>query len=345
MKELDIILKSIKNKELKPVYFFHGEESYFIDQAIKSFEDDILSEDEKSFGLTVVYGKETTYSEIFSLAKQFPMFGDINLIIVKEAQDLKFNDQEKLAFEQYIENPVETSIVVFAHKNKKLDGKLSVAKRLKALGYLYLSEKVKDWNLAQWIGEECRRLKIKTSPNVPLLLAEYLGNDLSRIVNELSKIKMLIKDGQTLDEKLVERHVGISKDFNVFELQKALGTKDEARALKIAYFMGKNPKSSPIVMTLGMLYNFFSNLIIYHCLAGQSPQEQASALKISPYFLKDYATAARGFNLKHCTRIISILREMDLKNKGYGAVNMESGDILIEMVYKILHVDQVKVKT
>lgn len=343
MKELDSILKNIKNKELQPVYFFNGDEPYYIDVAIKSFENDILSEDEKAFGQTVVYGRDTNYLEIISLAKQFPMFGDTNLIIVKEAQDLKLGEAEQNALEQYFENPVPTTLLVFAYKGK-LDGKRKVTKLLSKNKMLYTSEKVKDWDLAKWIAQECDKFGIKTTPNIPNLLAEYLGNDLSRINNELSKLKIFLKSGDILDEKLVELHIGISKDFNVFELQKAVIQKDVEKALKIAYFMGKNPKSNPIVMTFGIFYTFFSNLIIYHTMKGQNPQNIASALRISPYFVKDYALAAQKYNLKHSTRIISILREMDLKSKGYGAVNMEDAEILKEMIYKITHIDQMKVK-
>lgn len=343
MKELAQILKNIKNREFLPIYFFHGEEPYFIDIAVKSLENDVLSEDEKSFAQTVVYGKDTNYGEILSLAKQFPMFGELNLIIIKEAQDLKLNEEEQKALENYIENPVETTILVFAHKHKKVDSRKKFAKDLSKKGFLFLSEPVKDYNLAKWIAEECKNLGIKTSPNIPDVLAEYLGNDLSRISNELSKLKIILKDGEILDEKLVEIHIGISKEFNVFELQKALGKKDANQAFKIAYFMGKNPKTNPIVMTIGNLYNFFSNVVLYHTLAGQSPQTMASEMGVNPYFLKDYAEAARLYPLKFATRTISILREIDLKSKGLGAVNVEDSELLKEMVYKILNVDKVKI--
>ncbi len=344
MKELDSILKNIKNKELLPVYFFHGEEPYYIDVAIKSLENDVLEEDEKAFGQTVIYGKETNIAEVVSLAQQFPMFGNYNLIIVKEAQDLKFGEQEREILEKYIENPVPTTILAFAHKHKKLLGTTKFAKLLQKKGYLFYSEPVKDWNLAKWIADECKKLNISTAPNISFLLAEYLGNDLSRISNELNKLKIILKDGEVLDEKLVEKHIGISKEFNVFELQKALGTKDRAKAMRIAYYIGKNPKSNPFVMMIGNLYTYFSNIIIYHTLQGQNPQTIASEMGISPYFVKDFAEAARFYPLKHATRVISILREIDLKNKGLGANQTDEAELMKEMVYKILNVDKVKVK-
>jgi len=345
MKELDLILKNIKNKELQPLYFFHGEEAYYIDAAVKSFENDILEEDEKAFGQTVVYGKDTNYAEILSLAKQFPMFGNLNLIIIKEAQDLKMGEEETAAFLNYIENPVETTVLVFAHKNKKLDGKKrKLNDLLKKKNYIFLSEKMRDYEVPKFIQEELKNQKIQTAPNISFLLAEYLGTDLSRISNEINKLKLVLKDGEILDEKLVERHIGISKEFNVFELQKAVGSKDAAKAMKIVFYMGKNPKTNPIVMTIGNLYNFFSNVIIYQTMIGQPQNAIASEMGVNPFFLKDYAEAARFYPLKHATRIISILREIDLKSKGLGANQTDDSELLTEMVYKILNVDKTKVK-
>lgn len=342
MKELELIFKNIKNKEFLPIYFFHGEEAYYIDIAVKALENDVLTEDEKAFNQTVVYGKDTNYNEILSLAKQYPMMGDKQLIIVKEAQDLKLNDEETKILEKYVENPVESTILVFAHKHKKVDSRKKVFKTLDKAKMLFHSEPVKDYNLAKWIDDEAKNLQIKLAPGISQLLADYLGNDLSRIANELNKMKLVLKDGEILDGKLVETHIGISKEFNVFELQKALGKKDANTAFKIAYYMGKNPKTNPIVMTIGNLYNFFSNVVLYHTISHQSPPTIASELGINPYFVKDYAEAARLYPLKFATRIISVLREIDLKSKGLGAVNMDEGELLKEMVYKIINIDKVK---
>lgn len=342
MKELELIFKNIKNKEFLPIYFFHGEEAYYIDIAVKALENDVLTEDEKAFNQTVVYGKDTNYNEILALAKQYPMMGDKQLIIVKEAQDLKLNEEETSLLEKYVENPVESTIVVFAHKHKKVDSRKKVFKTLDKAKMLFHSESVKDYNLAKWIDDEARNLQIKLAPGISQLLADYLGNDLSRIANELNKMKLVLKDGEVLDGKLVETHIGISKEFNVFELQKALGKKDANTAFKIAYYMGKNPKTNPIVMTIGNLYNFFSNVVLYHTVSHQSPPTIASELGINPYFVKDYAEAARLYPLKFATRIISVLREIDLKSKGLGAVNMDEGELLKEMVYKIINIDKVK---
>ena len=342
MKDLNIILKSIKNKTFLPVYFFHGEESYFIDVAVKALENDVLTEDEKAFNQVILYGKDTSYAEICALARQFPMMGDKQVIVVKEAQDLKSGEDDVKSILAYLENPVESTILVFGHKNKKLDGRKLFGKVLNQKKYAFLSEKLKDANLVRWISEECKVLNIKTTPNIPNLLAEYLGDDLSRIANELKKLQIVLKENEVLDEKLVELHIGISKDYNVFELIKALSQNNADNALKISHFMSKN-KANSIVLSLGMLYRFYSNLIIYQAMAGQNPQSIASELGVSPYFLGEYTTAAKHYNLKNSTRIISLLRETDLKSKGLGAVNVSDEALLNELVFKILNINAIKV--
>ncbi|TXI95851.1 MAG: DNA polymerase III subunit delta [Chryseobacterium cucumeris] len=326
------------------MYCFHGEEAYFIDVAVKALEHNFLEEDEKAFNQTVTYGKDTSYQEVLSLARQFPMMGDKQVIIVKEAQDLRFNEEENRILEAYVENPVPSTVLVFAHKHKKLDSRKKAAKALDKAKALFLSESVKESNLPKWISDECVKLKINTAPNISHLLAEYLGNDLSRIANELNKLKMILKEGEILDGTIVENHIGISKEYNIFELQKALGTKNANAAFKIAHFMGKNPKNNPFVMMLASLYNYFSNVIIYQTMAGQSPQTIASQMGVNPYFIKDYAESARLYPLKHATRVISILREFDMKGKGLGAVNMGEAELIRELVYKIINVDKIKMK-
>lgn len=338
MKDLENIFKNIKNKEFSPIYFFYGEEPYYIDLAVKELENNILSEEEKAFNQTIIYGKDTSYSEILSLAKQYPMMGEYQVIIVKEAQDLKPNKEEQTIFENYAKQPVSSTILIFAHKQKKIEPIKKAVKVLDKNKMLFLSETVRDYNLAKWIQDQCSRLKIKTTPNISHLLAEYIGNDLSRISNELNKIKLILKKDEILDEKLVEQHIGISKEYNIFELQKALGAKDVSTAMKITNYMSKNTKNTPIIMVIGNLYNFFSNIILYSTLAGQSPQNIASTMGINPYFIKDYDLASRHYPLKYATRIISILREFDLKNKGLGANQTHEGELLKEMIYKILNI-------
>ncbi|MDO4764119.1 MAG: DNA polymerase III subunit delta [Flavobacteriaceae bacterium] len=343
MKDLENILKSIKNKAFLPIYFFHGKEAYYIDLLVKALENNVLTEDEKAFNQTIVYGKDTNYDSIISLAKQFPMMGEYQLIIVKEAQDLKLNDEYQKIFLNYIENPVNSTILVFAHKHDNVNMQKKFAKLLDKKKMLFLSEPVKDYKLAQWIQGECQKMGLKITPNIPQLLAEYIGNDLSRIVNELQKIKFILKDGEVVDEKLIEKHIGISKEYNVFELQKALGTRNATSAMKITHYISKNQKSNPLVMIISNLYTFYSNVILCHTLRGQSDDNIASELKINPFFVKDFKLASQNYPLKHATRAISILREYDLKSKGLGANQTEEAELLKEMVYKLLNIAQMKI--
>lgn len=344
MKELDSILKNIKNKELLPIYFFHGEEPYYIDAAVKCFEHDVLEEDEKAFNQTVVYGKDTTFSDVLSLARQFPMMGDKQVIILKEAQEIKLTEKELEALKVYVQNPVPSTLLVIAYKYKKVDARKTFAKTLSKNKMLFLSEKMYDNEVPKFIDQQIRNLGLRTKPNIPALLSEYLGTDLSRISNELGKLKMILKDTDILDEKIIETHIGISKDFNIFELTKALSNRDEARAMRVAYFLGKSPKQNPFEMMMGSLYSFFSNLIIYHTMAGQNPKAIQDEMRLNYYQAQDMAAASRHYSLKHATRIISILREFDLKRKGLGAVNMNETELLTEMTYKILNVAHLKVK-
>ena len=343
MKELDLLIKNIKNKALLPIYFFHGAEPYYIDQVVDVLENNVLSEEERAFNQTIIYGKDTTYQEILALAKQYPMMGDKMMIIVKEAQDLRLTADEVGLILDYAKNPVESTILVFAHKGKKIDGKQkNLIAGLK--NYLFLSEEVKDWDLVKVIQGVIAKLKIKASPNIPELLKEYLGNDLSRVINELEKVKIMMKDGEILDEKLVEKYIGISKEYNVFELQKAIVTKNAAKAMKIATVMGKNEKDHAVVKITGVIFSFFYKLIIYHAVKDEPNDKIAAAVGISPSFIKDYQAAARLFPLKHATRAVTVLREMDLKAKGLGVQNTPDRELLRELVYKLLNLDKTTVK-
>jgi len=342
MKDLENILKNIKNKVFQPIYFFHGEEPYFMDIVVKYFEDFALTDDEKAFNQIVIYGKDTSYEEIFALARQYPMIGERQLIVVKEAQNLKMSDGAS-GLLKYVENPVESTVLVIAHKYKKIDSRKKFAKLLNKKSFLHYSEPIKDYQLADWIQKQIGNFGIKSESSIPYLLAEYLGNDLSRIHRELSKLKLILKENEELSPRIIELHIGISKDYNVFELQKAIGAKDAEKSMKIAFYMGKNMKTNPFIMIIGNLFNFFSNLLLFHSMKGESPANIATAMGINPYFLKDYEYSAKFYSLKHTTRAISILREMDIKSKGIGSQNVDDSQLLIETVYKILNIDQIKV--
>lgn len=344
MKELESILKSIKNKEFQPIYFFHGEEPYFIDVAVKAFENGALDEDAKAFNQTVIYGRDTTYEEVFALARQFPMMGDKQLVIVKEAQDIRLTEKNSDAILKYIENPVESTILVIAYKYKKVDGRKKFLKLLSKNQWLYQSDPVKEKQLAPWIQSQMTALGIKFKPEIPRLLGEYLGTDLSRVSNELNKLKLVLKPDELLDGNLVEIHIGISKDFNVFELQKALGEKNADKAMRIAFYMEQNMKNNPLPMIIGALFSYFCKIITYHTMKGQPAATISREMGIPPFYLGEYEAASKSYPMKRATGILSILREIDMKGKGIGTRNTDQGELLTELVYKIVNIDRIIVK-
>lgn len=343
MKNFRDLQKELKSKQFQPLYFLHGEEPYFIDAITGLVEEESLPPEERDFGLTVLYGQETNVGDVLAMARQIPMFGERAVILVKEAQHLKIGDTEAQLLENYAENPMPSNILLFAHKYGKLDTRRKFVKSLAAKGYLFYSEPIKDYNLASWIGERLKDKHLKAEAKIAVLLAEYLGNDLNRIDNELDKLVMILGKNSILDAASVEKHIGISKDYNVFELQKALREKNAALALKIAHYIGQNPKNNPLPLILGNLNNFFMNLILVHTLKGIDSGDLAKKMEISPYFVKDFQLAAAKYPLKMITRIISILRETDLKSKGLGANQVSEAELLIETVYKIVHIEQIKV--
>lgn len=343
MKEFKELQKAIKSKQFLPLYFLHGEEPYFTDVITHLVEEESLPAEERDFGLTILYGQDTNVRDVVTLAQQIPMFGERAVILVKEAQNLKIGDAEADLLENYALNPVQTNLLLFGYKYGKLDSRRKFVKTLASKGYLFHSEPVKDSGLAAWIGQRLKDKGLKADAKISLLLAEYLGNDLSRIENELDKLAMILGKNQVLDAAMVEKHIGISKDYNVFELQRALRDKKADLALKIAHYIGLNPKSNPLPMVLGNLNNFFMNLILVHTLKGLDSADLARKMDVSPYFLKDYQIAASRYPLKMVTRIISILRETDLKSKGLGANQVREAELLTEMVYKIINIEKIKV--
>ena len=344
MTELPNLLKNIKNKVYQPLYFLQGEEPYFIDQVMKSLENDILPEEERDFGLTILYGKDANVADIVAAARQYPMFGERQVILVKEAQNLALGEKERPILEAYAENPTPSTILAFGYKGKKLNGSLRLGKILSHSKAIFTADPIREDKMPAWISTELKSAGITAEPNVSHLLAEHLGNDLSRVANELQKLKIILKPGETLSAGLVESHIGISKDFNIFELQRAVGRKDAGAAMKIAYYLAKNMKNTPLVMVVGNLYTLFSNLIIYQTSSGASQQDLGRMMGVAPFFVKDYAFYSQRYTLKHATRALSVIREMDMKGKGLGVKQASQEDILTELVYKIVNIDRLRIK-
>jgi len=331
------IIKEIDNKIFHPVYFLMGEEPYYIDYISNYIEKNVLSDSEKEFNQTILYGKDTDLKTIISYAKRYPMMSNHQVIIVKEAQTIDRFESKISDYISYFENPQKTTILVFCYKYKKIDGRKKTAKIIDNNGVLFESKRVYDNKLPDWISGYIKQKGYNIEPVATQLLADYIGNNLSKIVNETEKLFISIDKGSKITPAIIEENIGISKDYNVFEFQNAIGEKNELKAFRMVYYFVSDPKNNPIIFIISMLYNYFSKLLIYHSLTDKSQQNAASALSVNPYFVKDYKNAAMKYPASAILRIFSILKEYDLKSKGVGNVSADEGELLKELTYKILN--------
>ena len=334
MEEVVKIINDIKAGKIKPIYFLMGEEPYYIDRITEYLEDNLLTEDEKEFNQMVLYGRDTTIDDIIANAKRYPMMAERQVVIVKEAQELsKTIDQ----LEKYAENPQPTTVLVFAYKYKSLDKRKKVTKTLEKHGLVYESKKMYDNKVGEWIKRVLQGRGYGIEPKAMAMLVEFLGNDLSRIANELTKLEIILPKGSTITPSHIEENIGFSKDFNVFEFRKAIGEKNQFKAYQIAHYFAQNQKDNPIVMTNGLVFSFFSALLQYHGLKDKSPSNAAKILKVSPYFINDYIAAAHNYPMKKVSAIVGTLRDVDVKSKGVGANGLPQGDLLKEMLVGIFN--------
>jgi DNA polymerase-3 subunit delta len=334
MKEVQEIIKNVKERNFKPIYFFMGEEPYYIDKLTEYIEENILEEHEKDFNQTIVYGRDVSMNDIFSAAKRYPMMADYQLVVVREAQELSRTIDD---LEKYLENPQPTTILVFAYKYKTLDKRKKLPKTIAKVGVLFESKKLYENQIADWITKILASKKYTIEPKAAAMLVEFLGNDLSKISNELSKLQIILPPDTKITAKHIEDNIGISKDYNNFELQNAIGTKDILKAYKIVEYFAQNPKDNPLVVTIGVLYSYFSKLLLYHGLKDKNPSIVASALGVNPFFVKDYEAAARNYPMKKVSQNIQILRTIDMKSKGVNANALPQIDLSKELLIHIFN--------
>ncbi|MCF8221516.1 MAG: DNA polymerase III subunit delta [Bacteroidales bacterium] len=330
------IISDLEKKIYKNVYFLHGDEPYYIDLITSYIEKNVLSEEERSFNQVVLYGEETDMETIINTARRFPMMSNLQVVIVKEAHYLK--DLDRLT--SYLEHPLVSTLLVISYKYKKLDKRRSLYKELSKNKNVevYLSEKLRDYQVPDWIDSYLREHNIRADRNVSHILTEFLGADLSRIVNELDKLLIGLPGGEHhITAADIEERIGISKDFNNFELQNAISRKDLLKANLIINHFGHNPKDNPIPVTIATVFAFFRRLLIYHYLRDKSRNNVASILRINPYFVSDYEMASRHYDPKKTIRVISLIRTFDMKSKGTGDISSSEGDLLKELIFKIMH--------
>ncbi len=333
MDEVTQLVTDIKNGQIKPIYFLMGEEPYYIDKISEFIEKNVLSDGEKGFNQVVLYGRDVSIDDIVENAKRYPMMSERQVVIVKEAQDLS-RTIDKL--EAYANNPQLSTVLVVNYKYKKLDKRKSIYKAINKVGVVFESKKLYENQVPDWIRRVLATKKYTISPKAAQMLVEFLGTDLSKINNELEKLQIIIPKETQITPELIEENIGISKDFNNFELRKAIGERNNVKVYQIINYFSENPKDNPMVVTVSLLFSFFTQLLQFHGLNDKSPRNVASALGVNPYFVNDYVLAARNFPMKKVSTVISALREFDLKGKGVNSNSVPQGDLLKELMVRIL---------
>lgn len=328
------ILETLKNKIFSPVYFFYGEEPYYIDKLTSFIEQNTIDEGYRDFNQIVVYGREVTAHDVIDIARRFPMSGTYLLVIVKEAQDI--NNLELL--EPYLKNPLDTTILVISCKYKKLDKRKSLYKLLNKSKDVVLFESIKLYGnkIPDWIIQRVEEMGFSLPPRSATILAEYLGNNLGRINNELNKLIINLKPGEVITSNHIEQNIGINKEFNVFELTKALGSGDTFQAYRIIQFFEANPKQNSLYLVIPMLHAFFMKVFLFHQISRESKSTIASKLGINPFFVDEYRTAAKSFSQAKIKGIVADLHDLDLKSKGVGFRDSTSYGPLKDLVLRIL---------
>ncbi len=328
------ILSDLRKRIFKPVYFLAGEEPYYIDLITDYIEEHVLEEAEKSFNQAVYYGEDTTVTSIIETARRFPMMATHQVIIVKEAQSLKKIEDLLL----YVEKPLLSTILVINYKYKIPDKRTKLYKVLENQGLYFESGKLRDYQVPAWIEKYLITRGIKIDPSASAMLTEYLGTDLHKIVNEIEKLIITLPAGKpVITTLLIEKNIGISKEYNNFELQKAVGEKNILKAGMIVKHFGNNQKDNPLTLSIASLFSYFTKLLTYHYLTDKSKNNVASVLKVNPYFVKDYEVSASKYNVTKTIQVISLLRTYDMKSKGFGDLSSEPGDLLKELIFRILH--------
>jgi DNA polymerase-3 subunit delta len=326
------ILNDLKKQNFKPVYWLEGDEEFFIDQVINYAENKILTESEAGFNLTVYYGRDASWTDVVNSCRRYPMFSEKQVVILKEAQGMK--DIEKL--ESYIEKPLNSTFLFVAYKNKKLDGRTKLAKMLKDKAVLFTSKKLYDNELPDWTSGLIKSKGFTITNKALFLLIDHIGNDLSRLNNEVDKLALNLGARKNITEDDIENFVGISKEFNVFELQQAIASKDLYKAVRIIQYFEANPKAAPLQLIFPSLYNFFSKVSMIYSVQARDERSVATAIGVNAFFVKDYIQTAIKFSQQDIEKVLLLLYEYNLRNIGINDAGTEDADLLKEMVVKMI---------
>jgi len=339
MAEFAQVIKDIHHRKFAPVYFLQGDEPFFIDNILANLESKVLEESQKSFNQYVLYGKETSFEQVISTARKFPMMGELQVIIVKEAQEMrgwqKESDQQLLL--QYLDNPTPSTVLAFGYKYKTLDKRTKLGKSIGKLTEEVLSKKLYDNKIPSWIHGYVKAVSATMTDRACMMLSESIGNNLQRLANEVDKLLLNVGEGKNIDEALVHKYVGISKEYNTFELQKAIGARNLEKAMRIVRHFAENPKNNPLILTLFSLYAYFSKLVLVHGAQSNDQNQLGRLLGVNPYFVGEYITAARNYNMQLVLKNLEYLHVADLQSKGIGFTNMKEKEVLTELIYKLMN--------
>jgi len=333
------ILLKLKNKQYAPIYFLQGEEPYYIDLIANYIEEKVLSESDKGFNQVVLYGKDADVATILLQAKRYPMMAERQVVIVKEAQTVVDIDKEAgiKQLETYFQNPLPSTILVFCYKHKVLDGRKAFAKTVNKHAVLLTTKKLYDNQVPAWVNSYIQSKGLQINPKATLLLSEYIGSDIARLANEIDKLALNLQAGQTISDQMVQQQVGISKDYNIFELQTALISQDILKANRIVNYFEANPKNNPLIPNITLLFSFFTKLLCLHASSDKSESAIGKSLGNRSFLVKEYVQAMRIYNYARTVQIIGFIRLADLQSKGIEGGNLAEGEILRELVFKILH--------
>lgn len=329
---IEKIINDWKKGAFKPVYWLEGEEEYFIDKAIDYAEHHILNESEASFNLSIFYGKDAIWADVVNACRRYPMFAERQVVILKEAQQMK--EVEKL--EPYVENPSPSTVFVVSYKDKKLDARKKFAKTVKEKGVLVTTKKIYDRELPEWTKEMVQSKGLTITPKGLALLVDHIGNDLTRIENEIDKISVNLGKRTSVTEDDIENFIGVSKEFNIFELQSAIAAKDLPKSIRIIQYFEANPKSAPVQLVLPSLYSFFSKVFMVFGAGTNDEKTIATTIGVAPYFIKDYVQAAKVYSYQGVERALLLLHQYNLRSIGVGNGNTEDGSLMKELAVKMM---------
>ena len=338
MAEFTQVIKDIHHRKFAPVYFLQGDEPFFIDNILDNLENKVLEKSQKNFNQYVLYGKETSFEQVISTARKFPMMGELQVIIVKEAQEMKgwLKDSDQQLFLQYLENPTPSTVLAFGHKYKTLDKRTKLGKSIGRLAEEVLSKKLYDNKVPDWIRGYVKATGATMTDSACMLLSESIGNDLQRLANEIDKLLLNVGEDKSIDEALVHMYVGIIKEYNSFELQKAIGAKNFEKTMRIVRHFAENPKNNPLILTLFSLYSYFSKLVLVHGSGNNDQNHLAKVLGVNPFFVSEYITAAKNYNIGVVIKNLEHLYNADLQSKGIGYTSMKEKEVLTELIYKLM---------